>query len=92
MPAFSETIMLNLNGLSEGPHTITPNTNTCYISSDNQYSFGNEGLFATGNVTISEITDTYVVGAYSIGSAMGGCVIDETVMFGRIDGDFQVFF
>ncbi|MGB1205135.1 MAG: hypothetical protein ACPG5B_05785 [Chitinophagales bacterium] len=92
MPAFSETIELILNSVSEGSHSITPNTNTCYITSDNQYCFENEGLFTVGNVSILEVTDTYVIGAYSIGSAMGGCVIDESMLFGLIEGDFQIFF
>ena len=92
MPAFSETISLHLNELSEGSHTITPNTNTCYISTNNELGFETEGLFTLGNVTILAITDTYVAGSYSIGNTGGGCVIDESMMFGRIDGDFQLFF
>jgi len=92
MMPFTETIILNIADVAEGTHTITPNTNTCYINTDNEMGFENQGLFTLGSVTISEITDTYIVGSYSIGNAMGGCVIDESMMFGLIEGDFQIYF
>ncbi|MGB1205134.1 MAG: hypothetical protein ACPG5B_05780 [Chitinophagales bacterium] len=92
MPALFETIELTLNDVSEGSHTITPNTNTCYITTDDLNGVETEGLFTVGNVSISEVTDTYIVGTYSIGNVGGGCIIDESTMLGRIDGDFQVFF